>query len=64
VADPSTVDPRFLLSEAKADALEAVIARHWPEQVDPSDLGDATLEKSVIAARRALLDELSLPELA
>jgi succinylarginine dihydrolase len=64
VADPATVDPRFLLSEARADALEAVIARHWPEQVDPSDLGDAALEKSVIAARRALLDELSLPELA
>src|SRR3546814_5477341 len=43
VADPATVDPRFLLSPAKADQIEQVIAGTWPEQIDPADLVDARL---------------------
>ncbi|MEL7446972.1 MAG: N-succinylarginine dihydrolase, partial [Pseudomonadota bacterium] len=64
VCDPSTVDPRFLLSDAKADMMANVIETHWPEQIDPSDLGTATLAQSVIAARNALLTALDLSELA
>ncbi|MBS0481223.1 MAG: N-succinylarginine dihydrolase [Proteobacteria bacterium] len=64
VADPATVDPRFLLDPAKADRIEAVIARHWPESVAPADLGKVDLAKAVIAARLALLAELDLIELA
>lgn len=63
VCDPATVDPRFQLDEAKADALETVISETWPEQIDPSDLGSDELAQTVIAARHALLDVLGLPEL-
>ena len=63
VCDPATVDPRFLLDEARADLIENVIARHWPEQIDPADLTSDTLAASVIAARLALLDALDLAQL-
>lgn len=64
VADPATVDPRFLLDEAKIAQVEAVVAASWPEQIDPLDLGRESLARSVIAARAALLAVLQLPELA
>jgi succinylarginine dihydrolase len=63
VCDPATVDPRFLLTEAKADLIARVIAEHWPDQIDPVDLASENLAQSVIAARRALLAALDLPEL-
>jgi len=63
VADPVTVDPRFLLDHAKADKIESVIAGYWPEQIDPDDLGHESLENSVKAARLALLGALDLAEL-
>ena len=58
VADPATIDPRFLLDEAKADRLEALIAAHWPETIGPDDLGNPDLWAQAWAARRALLAEL------
>ncbi|MGH6787402.1 MAG: N-succinylarginine dihydrolase, partial [Novosphingobium sp.] len=64
VADPSTVDPRFMLDEAKAGRIEAVIAAHWPETIAPSEVGSPELAKRVIAARAALLAALELSELA
>jgi succinylarginine dihydrolase len=64
VADPATVDPRFLLSEERVDMLEKVVAQNWPEQIDPADLGRDSLAGSVIAARAALLAGLDLGELA
>jgi len=64
VCDPETVDPRFLLSEPKADALERVIQDKWPEQIDPADLGTDALEKTVVTARQALLTALDLLELS
>jgi succinylarginine dihydrolase len=64
VADPATIDPRFLLDEARADALEALIAAHWPHQIDPLDIGNAALARQVEQARAALLDLLDLGELA
>lgn len=64
VADPATVDPRFLLDTAKATRIEAVIAAHWPETIAPDQLGDDALAARVIAARGTLLDALDLSELA
>jgi succinylarginine dihydrolase len=64
VADPATVDPRFLIDPAKAARIEAVIAAHWPEQIAPADLGSASLAAAVIAARNSLLEALELGELA
>jgi succinylarginine dihydrolase len=64
VADPATVDPRFLLDEAKATLIEGVIATHWPEAIAPAQLGDPALARQIVAARHALLDALDLLELA
>jgi len=63
VCDPATVDPRFLINEAKADLIESVIAANWPEQIDPADLGNEALKNSVRSARYALLEALNLTEL-
>ena len=64
VADPANVDQRFMLDEAKAALIERVVAEHWPEQIDPADIGSESLATSVIAARAALLDALDLGELS
>lgn len=61
--DPAHVDPRFLLDEAKADQMEAIIAANWPEQIDPSDLGHEVLTQAIISARHKLLQALDLEEL-
>jgi succinylarginine dihydrolase len=64
VADPATVDPRFMLSNAMADRIEAIIKTHWPDQIDPQDLGQDRLTKQVVSARLTLLEALNLSELA
>lgn len=63
VCDPATVDPRFLLNEEKAVAMETIVAAHWPEQIDPADLGSESLAQAVRKARSALLETLDLTEL-
>ncbi len=63
VCEPATVDPRFLLSDAKADVMASVIEGNWPEQIDPVDIGTKSLANTVIAARNALLTALELTEL-
>ncbi|HTM95086.1 MAG TPA: N-succinylarginine dihydrolase [Croceibacterium sp.] len=63
VADPATVDSRFLLDQARADRLERVIAAHWPEQIETRDLGRDSLRQTVVAARAKLLEELDLSAL-
>jgi succinylarginine dihydrolase len=61
--DSATVDPRFLVDEAKLDRLAAVIAAHWPERIAAADLADAALVAQIVAARTALLAALDLTEL-
>jgi succinylarginine dihydrolase len=63
VADPATVDPRFLVDAAKLDAVAACVAEHWPEAIAPEDLADPALWARAEAARTALLDLLDLREL-
>ncbi len=60
VADPATIDPRFILSETKAERMERVIAAHWPEEIHTRDIGDEALARRVVSARAALLEELDL----
>jgi succinylarginine dihydrolase len=60
VADPATVDPRFLLDEARIDLLADVVGRKWPEQIDPADVGNEGLATTVRAARAALLETADL----
>jgi succinylarginine dihydrolase len=64
VADPATVDPRFIADEAKLDGIAEVVAQHWPEAIAPSDLGKPELVEQVQAARVALLRACDLSELA
>ena len=61
--DPATVDPRFLVDEAKLDRLAAVIGEHWPEEIAIAELQQPALVASVRAARSALLKALDLGEL-
>ena len=63
VADPATVDQRFLLTEARAEELETIVSRYWPEQIDPADIGKPSLASAVVSARLALLETLGLQEL-
>jgi succinylarginine dihydrolase len=63
VADPATVDSRFLADPAKLDRIADIVARHWPEQIAPDDLGDPALWDHIEQARRALQDALDLTEL-
>jgi len=64
VADPATVDPRFLVNNAKLDRIAAVVETHWPESITPDQLADPALWVKIEAARAALLDLLGLTELA
>jgi succinylarginine dihydrolase len=64
VADPATVDPRFLVGEAKLDRVAEVIRRHWPEQIHNAELRQPALIAEIEAARAALLEALDLSELA
>lgn len=62
--DPATVDPRFLVDDAKLDRMATIVARYWPEQIDARELQSATLVDMVRAARAAMLEVLDLTELA
>ena len=64
VADPATVDPRFLVDDAKLDRVADVIRGYWPAEIANDDLQSPALVRDVEAARAALLDQLDLSELA
>ncbi len=60
VADPATVDPRFLVDDAKLDRIAAVIAAHWPETIAQDQIGNPLLIAQIEAARHQLLESLDL----
>ncbi|MFZ4747574.1 MAG: N-succinylarginine dihydrolase [Sphingomonas sp.] len=61
VADPATVDPRFLVDEAKLDMMAALIAAHWPEALVPGDLASQALITDIARAQQALVGALGIP---
>ena len=63
VADPETVDSRFMVDDAKLDRLSEVVRTHWPVEIDTADLQKPALIKDVEAARGALLEALDLAQL-
>jgi succinylarginine dihydrolase len=63
VADPATIDPRFLVDEARLDAIAALVEAHWPEAIDADAIGDPALVARIESARRALLEMLGTVEL-
>jgi succinylarginine dihydrolase len=64
VADPSAVDPRFMVDAAKLDRIVEVVRRHWPEEIRHDELQNPALIADVERARGALLELLDLSELA
>jgi len=64
VADPATVDPRFLVDDAKLDRIAGIVAAHWPVEIGPDDLARPGLWAQCRAARGALLDALDLVSLS
>ena len=64
VADSATVDPRFLVDEAKLDAIAEVVRTHWPVEIDNAELQSPALVADVERARSSLLETLGLTELA
>ena len=64
VADPATVDPRFIADADRLDRISEIVARHWPEAIAAADLASAGLTADVRRARAALLEALELSELA
>lgn len=64
VADPASVDARFIADETKLDRIAAVISEYWPESISPEQLGDPALVTQVQTARAALLEACGLQELA
>jgi len=64
VADPATIDPRFLVDEEKLDRIATIIEQHWLEAIDPAAIADPALIGSVERARAVLLEALGLTELA
>jgi succinylarginine dihydrolase len=64
VADPATVDPRFLVDEARLERVSAVVEAQWPEEIAPDDLLDPALWAHMERARLALLEGLELEALA
>lgn len=64
VADPATVDPRFLVDETKLDLIADIVERHWPAEIHNDNLQKPALLRDIETARRALLDALNLGVLA
>jgi succinylarginine dihydrolase len=64
VADPGTVDPRFMVDEAKLDALAKVVEQSWPEEISSDDIKRPELVADIERARLALTQALDLSELA
>jgi succinylarginine dihydrolase len=63
VADPATVDPRFMVDPARLDAIAEVVERHWPDAIANEALMEPALIRDIEAARAQLLQALNLAEL-
>jgi succinylarginine dihydrolase len=57
------VDARFMVDEAKLDAIADVVRRHWPEQIHHQELQKPALIAEIEQARARLLESLDLSEL-
>src|SRR5687767_7699268 len=63
VADPATVDPRFIADAGKLDRIAGVIEAEWPDRIAPQELSDPALWERIEGARARLLETLGLEEL-
>lgn len=60
VADPATIDPRFLVDDARLDRVAAVVSEHWPEAIPFDSIGDPAVIARIEAAHTTLLEALDL----
>lgn len=60
VADPAMIDPRFLVDEARLDAIASIVATYWPENIAPDDLADTRLIAQIEQSWLTLVDHLQL----
>jgi succinylarginine dihydrolase len=63
LADAATVDPRFLVDDARLDRIADCIATQWREHIAPGDLQDPAVWDEIENGRRALYEALDLAEL-
>jgi succinylarginine dihydrolase len=63
VADPATIDPRFLVDHARLDLIAGVVGQYWPEEIETAAIADPALIGAVERARRALLEAMQIVEL-
>jgi succinylarginine dihydrolase len=63
VADPVTVDPRFLVDHARLDRIASIVESCWPQTIDPASIGDPALIARIETARATLLTAVDLAEL-
>lgn len=63
VADPATVDSRFLVDEARLDLIASVVETYWPEAIGSDEIGDPALVARIEVAHQALLEALGTVEL-
>ena len=64
VADPATIDQRFMADATKLDTIAEVVATYWPDIIIPEQLSDPDLLDKVRLARLALLEAADLIGLA
>ena len=64
VADPATIDQRFMADATKLDTIAEVVAAYWPDTITPEQLSDPDLLDKVRLARLALLEATDLIRLA
>ena len=60
MADPANIDPRFLVNEAKLDAIATIVERCWPEEIIAADLADTRLIAQIEQSWLMLVDHLQL----
>jgi succinylarginine dihydrolase len=63
VADPETVDQRFIATPEKLAQMSDIIANHWPETINPNQLSNVELLNNIRVARHKLLEACGLAEL-
>lgn len=63
VADPATIDPRFIVDEAQLDTLAMLISEFWPVEIHSDALQRPSLVVDIERARHALLERLDLAAL-
>ncbi|CAN0557806.1 unnamed protein product, partial [Ectocarpus sp. 8 AP-2014] len=63
VADPATIDPRFIATHDKLDRIAETVSVHWPHAIAPDQLSDQDLIDIVGKARDRLLSICDLSDL-